>query len=79
MKLFVFENIIGNHCMGDYYFIANTKSEAVTMADVYAREHNMRVKLDDMYIIEWDNENIKEYSIDPGFLSVNRMPVMMKI
>lgn len=79
MKLFVFENIIGNHCTGDYYFIAHTRTEAVTMADVYSNEHNRRVKLDDMYIIEWDNENIEEYPIEPGFISVNRIPVLMKI
>ena len=76
MKLFVFENIMGNYCSGDYYFIANSRYEADVMAHNFLAKHNYNVKQNENYIIEWD-ENIKEYDIEPGFFPINRMSIYM--
>jgi hypothetical protein len=77
MKIFVLENIIGNYCSGDWYFIAETKDKALYDADIFAAEHNENVKNNPNYIIEWniDGENIKEFNIKPGFIPLNRVEI----
>jgi benzoyl-CoA reductase/2-hydroxyglutaryl-CoA dehydratase subunit BcrC/BadD/HgdB len=78
MKIFIYNNIIGNYCSGDYYFIASDRQAADTMANAYARNHNEKVNNNLNYTIEWDNEDVKEYDIKPGYIPLNRIVVDME-
>jgi hypothetical protein len=71
--IFVYNNIIGNCCSGDYYFIAENRPAAHQMANLFANNHNQRVGNNRNYIIEWDKEGVIEYPIVSGYLSLNRI------
>jgi len=75
MKIFVYNNIIGNSCSGDFYFISINKEQADVMANAFARDHNHKVNNNRNYTIEWDNEEVKEYEIVPGYLPLNRVQI----
>ena len=78
MKIYVYENIIGNYCSGDYYFIAENKTEANVYANQFAIKHNELVNNNMNYIIEWSEEP-KEYDLTPGFISLNRIYLPLKV
>ena len=78
MKIFVFNNIVGNSCSGDYYFIAADRDYANTMAMAFSRDHNFKVENNRNYTIEWDFEDVKEFPIIPGFLPLNRIVLPME-
>ena len=75
MKIFVYENIIGNSCSGDFYFISVNREQADIMSAKFAMDHNRKVKNNRNYTIEWDNEEVKEYDIVPGYLPLNRIHI----
>jgi len=74
MKIFVYTNIVGNYCSGDYYFIAENRNQSWVMANAFARDHNNKVDNNSNYTIEWDEES-KEFDIIPGYLPLNRIPI----
>jgi len=78
MKIFTYNNIVGNSCSGDYYFIAEDRGKADVMAERFSRKHNNKVDNNRNYIIEWDNEEVKEYEIEPGFIPLNRIVLQME-
>jgi hypothetical protein len=78
MKLFIFTNIIGNYCSGDYYFIATDVDQAKTMQSAFAEDHNRRVNNNTNYIIEFDEEEYTECEIKPGFFPINRIQLHVK-
>ena len=75
MKIFVYTNIIGNCCSGDFYFIAVNKEQSFIMANKFARSHNEEVSNNRNYTIEWDYEEVKEHEITPGYLPLNRVTI----
>lgn len=78
MIIFIYNNIIGNMCSGDYYFVANSGKDAHIMASKFADSHNELAKNNPNYIIEWDNENVIEHEIGLGFLPLNRSLLFME-
>jgi hypothetical protein len=72
-KIFVYNNIIGNYCSGDYYFVAEDQPTSYHMANEFAANHNNRVRNNPSYTIEWDKEGVIEYPIVFGYLSLNRI------
>jgi len=48
------------------------------MAERFSRKHNNKVDNNRNYIIEWDNEEVKEYEIEPGFIPLNRIVLQME-
>ncbi len=77
MKIFIYNNIIGNYCSGDYYFVADDRSFADTIANHHATKHNKEVNNNRNYMIEWD-EDVREHEIKPGFLPLNRIKLDME-
>jgi hypothetical protein len=71
--------MIGNYCSGDYYFISATREQADIMALKFAEEHNQKIRNNPNYTIEWDNEEVKEYDIKPGYLPLNRIGLDMEV
>jgi len=78
MKLYVFTNIIGNYCSGEYYFIAEDLPQVIVLADEYAAIHNNTIKGNENYTIEWDTENLVEHKLEEGFFPLNRMVILME-
>jgi len=78
MRLFIFENIIGNLCSGDYYFLADDEDQATRMANDFADKHNRSINNNPNYIIEWDKENVKEMPLNSGYFPINRVSVYME-
>jgi len=78
MKLFIFENTIGNLCSGDYYFLAEDINQAIKLADEFANTHNKTINNHPNYIIEWDREATKELELNTGFFPINRLNVYME-
>lgn len=73
LSVYIFINIMGNYCDGEYYFVASSLAEAIKIANAYSNEHNTKIKNDSQYTIEWETEEeIETYPIKPGFLSLNR-------
>ena len=80
MNIYIYTNIIGNACTGDYYFIAANRGRAGMMANRFASSHNERINNNSNYTIEWESiREVKEYPIIPGFLPLNRITLAMKI
>ena len=75
MKIFVYTNIIGNCCSGDFYFVASNSNQAFVMAEAFAKTHNQKVENNRNYTVEWDHEDVKEFEIVPGFLPLNRVTI----
>jgi len=78
MKVFVFNNLMGNYCSGDYYFVAMNRQEANIMAGAFSKYHNIEAKNNRNYTIEWDLDNVKECVIVPGYLPLNRVSLQKK-
>jgi hypothetical protein len=76
VKIYVFTNIIGNYCDGDYYFIADSESEANKMATDFSFKHNIEVNSNPNYTIEWDIAP-KVYEIKKGYIPLNRISLDM--
>ena len=72
--IFVYNNIIGNYCSGDYYFIAPNRNQAFVMSNAFAKKHNEKVNNNSNYTIEWDEEP-KKFDIVPGYLPLNRVVI----
>ncbi len=78
MKIFVYHNIVKNYCSGDYYFIAVNRPDANSIANHFAANHNVKTNDNNNYIIEWDDKDVKEFEIKPGFLPLNRIILNME-
>jgi hypothetical protein len=75
LKIYVFENTMGNYCSGDFYFIAPDLPTAVKHATKFSVNHNKLVNNNTNYTIEWDAENVNEVPIEEGYLALNRIMV----
>lgn len=73
LKIFVYNNSIGNYCSGDYYFIAEDQPTSYNMAKSFAAKHNERVGNNPNYTIEWNKDGVFEYEIKSGYLPLNRI------
>jgi len=73
LKIFAFNNRLRNICTGDYYFIAAARQQADVMAELFARDHNIRIDQNKNYKIIWDINTVKEYEITAGYIPLNRI------
>ena len=72
LKIYEFQNKHNNYLSGGFYFLEERKSDAIKVADLWARRHNKQVNSNSNYIIDFDHNTIQVHELKRGYLPLGR-------